>query len=118
MHQRIGMQAFHRCRDAAQGAPVVSIATIDATGTDAVIVNPDSGIKTFKDLEGKKVLTTAGAGVNTLFPVAAQNAGADVRYIELGIVSAGPPPEPTPPMPSHDCTWVYQSQLPWRSCVW
>ncbi len=68
---------------AAQGAPVMSIATIDATGTDAVIVNPDSGIKTFKDLEGKKVLTTAGAGVNTLFPVAAANAGADVSKIEL-----------------------------------
>ena len=59
---------------AAQGAPVISVATIDATGTDAVIVNPDSGIKTFKDLEGKKVLTTAGAGVNTMFPVAAANA--------------------------------------------
>jgi NitT/TauT family transport system substrate-binding protein len=68
---------------AAQGAPVVSVATIDATGTDAVIVNPDSGIKTFKDLEGKKVLTTAGAGVNTLFPVAAANAGADVNKIQL-----------------------------------
>src|SRR5689334_5230795 len=68
---------------AAQGAPVMSIATIDATGTDAVIVNPDSGIKTFKDLEGKKVLTTAGAGVNTFFPVAAQNAGIDVSKVEL-----------------------------------
>jgi NitT/TauT family transport system substrate-binding protein len=68
---------------AAQGAPVISVATIDATGTDAVIVNPDSGIKTFKDLEGKKVLTTAGAGVNTLFPVAAQNAGVDASKIEL-----------------------------------
>src|SRR5215813_5452445 len=62
---------------AAQGAPIVAVCTIDATGTDAVIVNPDSGIKTFKDLEGKKVMTTAGAGVNTLFPVAAKNAGAD-----------------------------------------
>ena len=68
---------------AAQGAPVISVATIDATGTDAVIVNPDSGIKTFKDLEGKKVLTTAGAGVNTLFPVAAKNAGVDVDKIQL-----------------------------------
>ena len=55
---------------AAQGAPVIAVATIDAQGTDAVLVNPDSGIKTFKDLEGQKVLTTAGAGVNTLFPVA------------------------------------------------
>src|SRR5215471_19662837 len=68
---------------AAQGAPIISVATIDATGTEAVLVRPDSGIKTFKDLEGKKVLTTAGAGVNTMFPVAAQNAGADVSKIQL-----------------------------------
>ncbi|MFO1039572.1 MAG: ABC transporter substrate-binding protein [Geminicoccaceae bacterium] len=68
---------------AAQGAPVIAVATIDAQGTDAVLVNPDSGIKSFKDLEGKKVLTTAGAGVNTLFPAAAKNAGADVEKIEL-----------------------------------
>jgi len=68
---------------AAQGAPIIAVATIDATGTDAVLVNPDSGIKSFKDLEGKKVLTTSGAGVNTMFPVAAANAGADVSKIEL-----------------------------------
>jgi len=68
---------------AAQGAPIISVATIDATGTEAVLVRPDSGIKTFKDLEGKKVLTTAGAGVNTFFPVAAQNAGVDINKIEL-----------------------------------
>ena len=46
---------------AAAGAPVISIATIDGTGVDACIVRPDSGIKTPKDLEGKKVLTTANA---------------------------------------------------------
>jgi NitT/TauT family transport system substrate-binding protein len=68
---------------AAQGAPVMSIATIDAQGTDSVLVNPDSGIKTLKDLEGKRVLTTAGAGVNTLFPVACKNAGVDISKIEL-----------------------------------
>jgi NitT/TauT family transport system substrate-binding protein len=68
---------------AAQGAPVVAVATIDATGTDSVLVNPESGIRSFKDLEGKKVLTTAGAGVNTLFPVAAKNAGADMDKIQL-----------------------------------
>lgn len=68
---------------AAQGAPVVAVATIDAQGTDAVLVDPDSGIKTFKDLEGKNVLTTAGAGVNTLFPVVARNAGADPEKIKL-----------------------------------
>jgi NitT/TauT family transport system substrate-binding protein len=68
---------------AAQEAPIVSVATIDGTGTEAVLVRPDSGIKTFKDLEGKKVLTTAGAGVNTFFPIAAQNAGVDVSKVEL-----------------------------------
>ena len=68
---------------AAQDAPIISVATIDATGTEAVLVRPDSGIKTFKDLEGKKVLTTAGAGVNTFFPIAAQNAGVDINKIEL-----------------------------------
>lgn len=72
---------------AAQGAPVMSVATIDAQGTDSVLVNPDSGIKTFKDLEGKRVLTTAGAGVNTLFPVACKNAGVDISKIELTNVS-------------------------------
>src|SRR5215470_412888 len=68
---------------AAQDAPIISVATIDATGTEAVLVRPDSGIKNFKDLEGKKVLTTAGAGVNTFFPIAAQNAGIDVNKVEL-----------------------------------
>lgn len=72
---------------AAQGAPVMSVATIDAEGTDSVLVNPDSGIKTFKDLEGKRVLTTAGAGVNTLFPVACKNAGVDINKIRLTNVS-------------------------------
>ena len=42
-----------------------------------------SGIKTFKDLEGKQVLTTSGAGVNTMFPIAAANGGADISKIEL-----------------------------------
>jgi NitT/TauT family transport system substrate-binding protein len=72
---------------AAQNAPVISVMEIDAMGTDAVLANPDSGIKTFKDLVGKKVLTTAGAGVNTFFPVAAQNAGVDPNSIELVNVS-------------------------------
>jgi NitT/TauT family transport system substrate-binding protein len=72
---------------AAQGAPVMSVATIDAEGTDSVLVNPNSGIKAFKDLEGKRVLTTAGAGVNTLFPVACKNAGVDISKIMLTNVS-------------------------------
>ena len=68
---------------AAQGAPVIAVATIDAQGADAVLVNPDSGIKDWKGLEGQQVLTTAGAGVNTLFPVAAKNHGIDPDKVKL-----------------------------------
>jgi NitT/TauT family transport system substrate-binding protein len=71
---------------AAQGAPLVSVAVIDAMGTDAVLVRPETGIKTMKDLKGKKLLTTANAGVNTFFPLALKNAGlseADVQIINV-----------------------------------
>ena len=66
-----------------QGAPVIAVATIDAAGTDAVLCNPDSGITTIKDLEGKKILTTAGAGVNTFWPVVIKTAGLDESKVKL-----------------------------------
>lgn len=68
---------------AAKGAPVESVAVIDATGTDACLCWPDAGIAAFKDLEGKEVMTTAAAGVNTFFPVACANAGVDFKKIKL-----------------------------------
>src|SRR6185369_3591639 len=71
---------------AAQGAPLISVAVIDAMGTDAVLVRPDTGVKTMKDLKGKKLLTTANAGVNTFFPLALKNAGlaeGDVQIINV-----------------------------------
>ncbi len=74
---------------AAQGALIVAVGTIDAMGTDAVLVRPDAGIKVFKDLEGKKVMTTAAASVNTFFPVACKNAGVDFDKIELVNVAEG-----------------------------
>ena len=74
---------------AAQGAPVISVAVIDAQGTEAVLVRPDAGIKDIKDLEGKKIMTTAGAGVNTFFPVVEKNAGLDPSKIELVNVAEG-----------------------------
>ena len=46
---------------AAKGAPLISVAVIDAMGTEAVIVRP--------------VLTTANAGVNTFFPLVLKNGG-------------------------------------------
>ncbi len=60
---------------AAQGAPLVSVAVIDAMGTEAIIVRPDAGVKTIGDLKGKALLTTANAGVNTFFPLVLKNAG-------------------------------------------
>jgi NitT/TauT family transport system substrate-binding protein len=60
---------------ASQGAPLISVAVIDAMGTDAVIVRPDAGVKTIKDLKGKKILTTANAGVNTFFPIVLATVG-------------------------------------------
>ena len=67
----------------AQGAPVIAVATIDAQGADAVICRPDSGVKTLKDLEGKTLMTTAGAGVNAFWPVVVANAGLDEKKIKL-----------------------------------
>lgn len=74
---------------AAQGAPVVSVAVIDAQGTEAILVRPDAGVKDIKDLEGKQIMTTAGAGVNTFFPVVAANAGLELDKIELVNVAEG-----------------------------
>jgi NitT/TauT family transport system substrate-binding protein len=68
---------------------VISVAVIDAQGTEAVLVRPDAGVKTINDLEGKKIMTTAGAGVNTFFPVVVKNAGLDESKIELVNVAEG-----------------------------
>lgn len=68
---------------AAKDAPVISVATIDAMGADAVLCRPDSGIKKIKDLEGKQIMTTAAASVNTFFPVALKNAGVDASKIRV-----------------------------------
>ena len=59
---------------AAQGAPLISVAVIDAMGTDGVLVRPDTGVKSLSDLAGKTILTTANAGVNTFFPLVMKNA--------------------------------------------
>src|SRR5215470_9050322 len=52
----------------AQDAPIISVASLDATDADAVICRPDANIKAPKDLEGKIILTAADASVNVLFP--------------------------------------------------
>lgn len=74
---------------AAQGAPLVSVGVIDAAGTEAVIVRPDSGVKTIADLKGKSILTTANAGVNTFFPLVLKNAGLDEKDVTITNVPDG-----------------------------
>ena len=71
---------------AAEGAPLVAVAVIDAMGTEAILVRPDTGIKDIKDLKGKSLLTTANAGVNTFLPIVLANAGlaeGDVKIINV-----------------------------------
>jgi NitT/TauT family transport system substrate-binding protein len=74
---------------AAQGAPLISVGVIDAMGSEAILVRPDSGVKSIKDLKGKKLLTTANAGVNTFFPLVLKNAGLSESDINLTVVSDG-----------------------------
>ena len=74
---------------ASQGAPLVSVAVIDAMGTEAIIVRPDAGVKEIKDLKGKMLLTTANAGVNTFFPIVLAKAGLAEADIKLTNVPDG-----------------------------
>ena len=74
---------------AAQGAPLESVAVIDAMGTEAIIVRPDAGVAKIGDLKGKKLLTTANAGVNTFFPLVLKNAGLAESDISITNVPDG-----------------------------
>ena len=74
---------------AAQGAPLISVGVIDAMGTEAIIVRPDSGVTSIEDLKGKKLLTTANAGVNTFFPLVLKNAGLTEDDINITNVPDG-----------------------------
>ncbi|MBV8567423.1 MAG: ABC transporter substrate-binding protein [Methylobacteriaceae bacterium] len=74
---------------AAQGAPLISVAVIDAMGTDAAIIRPDAGVKKLGDLKGKMLLTTANAGVNTFFPLVLKNAGLTKEDVKITNVPEG-----------------------------
>ena len=74
---------------AAQGAPIISVGVIDAAGTEAIIVRPDAGVSSVKDLKGKKILTTANAGVNTFFPLVLRSNGMSLSDVNLTNVPDG-----------------------------
>lgn len=74
---------------ASQGAPLMSVAVIDAEGTDGILVRPDAGVKTVADLSGKLLLTTANAGVNTFFPLVLRNAKVAEGSVKIVNVAEG-----------------------------
>lgn len=74
---------------AAQGADLISVGVIDATGTEAVIVRPDAGVEKIEDLKGKTILTTANAGVNTFFPLVLKAAGLSESDVNVTNVPEG-----------------------------
>jgi len=74
---------------ASQGAEIISVAVIDAMGAEAIILRPDSGVKTIADLKGKKILTTSNAGVNTFFPIVLANAGLTTDDVSITNVPDG-----------------------------
>jgi len=74
---------------ASQGADLISVAVIDAMGSEAILVRPDAGVAQIADLKGKKLLTTANAGVNTFFPIVLATAGLSPDDITLTNVPDG-----------------------------
>jgi NitT/TauT family transport system substrate-binding protein len=72
-----------------KGAPLISVAVIDAMGTDGILVRPDTGVKSVADLAGKVVLTTANAGVNTFFPLVLKNAKVPEGAVHITNVAEG-----------------------------
>lgn len=72
-----------------KGANLISVAVIDAMGSEAILVRPDANIKTIADLKGKTLLTTSNAGVNTFFPIVLQTAGLKPEDIKLVNVPDG-----------------------------
>lgn len=72
-----------------KGAPLISVAVIDAMGTDGVLARPDAGVKSLADLAGKVVLTTANAGVNTFFPLVLKNANVPESAVHVTNVAEG-----------------------------
>lgn len=71
-----------------EDAPIISVATLDATDADAVICHPDAGISGPDDLVGKVILTAPDAGVNVLFPAFLAAAGVDPSAVTLTNVAA------------------------------
>jgi NitT/TauT family transport system substrate-binding protein len=72
----------------AKGLPIKAVAMITPTSALAVVARADSGIRTMKDLEGKKLAVTAGDSLTQIFPAVVAANNLDASKIELIYVDA------------------------------
>jgi len=71
-----------------KGLPIKSVAMITPTSALAVVARADSGIRTMKDLEGKKLAVTAGDSLTQIFPAVIAANNLDESKIDLIYVDA------------------------------
>jgi len=72
----------------AKGLPIKSVAMITPTSALAVVARADRGIRSMKDLEGKKLAVTAGDSLTQIFPAVIAVNNLDASKIELIYVDA------------------------------
>jgi NitT/TauT family transport system substrate-binding protein len=72
----------------AKGLPIKAVAMITPTSALAVVARADSGIRSMKDLEGKKLAVTAGDSLTQIFPAIIAVNNLDESKIDLIYVDA------------------------------
>lgn len=72
----------------AKGLPIKAVAMITPTSALAVVARKDSGIRTMKDLEGKKLVVTAGDSLTQIWPAVVAINNLDESKISLIYVDA------------------------------
>ena len=72
----------------AKGLPIKAVATVTPTSSLAVIARADRGVRTMKDLEGKKIAVTAGDSITQIWPAVVAANKLDKSMIQLVYVDA------------------------------
>lgn len=67
----------------ARGATVKQVALVQGSDAYAAVTLPDSGIKTFKDLKGKRVATEGAGAMTSMWPLALERSGLDASDVEV-----------------------------------
>jgi NitT/TauT family transport system substrate-binding protein len=77
---------------ASKGAPIKSVMSIRSSSGFAVIFLKDSGIKTLKDLEGRRLAITAGDALTQQWPLVVKSNNVDASKIKLTYMDAAAKP--------------------------